>query len=151
MRFVSSVLAIAFAAAWTTGADAQTRREMEVCRSISDEGRRLACYDAIELLGATRRKYEILDLSELKSFALSYRGNLVEVGGWIEPGEEGLLFLGVDQADPEPMPVDFEQLSRRDREDFLEACGGGCEATVQGRVRPLNFTTGIVADALIAH
>ena len=50
-----------------------------------------------------------------------------------------------------PIPVDFDSLARRDREAFLEACGEGCEATVQGRVRPVNFTTGIVADTLIAH
>lgn len=151
MRLYVPVLAVGLACLAVADATAQTRREMEVCRSISDEDRRLACYDAIELLGTSRRKYEIIDLTELKGFALSYRGNLVEVGGWIRPGEEGLLFLGVDADDPHPLPVDFERLSRRDREDFLEACGGGCEATVQGRVRPVNFTTGIVADALIAN
>lgn len=132
-------------------AGAQTREDVLRCRSISDETRRLACYDAIELLGAPRSKYEILDLSELKGFALSYRGDLVEVVGWIRPGEQELLFLGTDQADPRPIPIDFQRLSRRDREDFLEACGGGCEGMVQGRVSPLNFTTGIVADTLTAR
>jgi hypothetical protein len=129
---------------------AQTREDMLRCRSISDEERRLACYDAVELTGNPRRKYEILDLTELKSFALTYRGNLVEVIGWIAPAED-FLFLGVDQSDSEPLPIDFEAIPRREREAFLRACGEGCEATVQGRVGPVNFTTGIVAETLIAR
>jgi hypothetical protein len=149
MRFRAS--AIVALALLNCSADAQTREDMLRCRSISDETRRLACYDAIELLGAPRSKYDIVDLSELKSFALSYRGELIEVAGWVRPGEDGLLFIGLDADDPSPMPVDFDQLSRSAREDFLEACGGGCEARVQGRVRPLNFTTGIVADTLTAR
>jgi hypothetical protein len=131
-------------------AQSQTREDMLRCRSISDEARRLACYDAVELAGNPRRKYEILDLTELKSFALTYRGDLVEVIGWIKP-EGDFLFLGVDQADTKPLPIDFESISRRDQEAFLGACGEGCEATVQGRVGPVNFTTGIVADTLTAR
>jgi hypothetical protein len=42
-------------------------------------------------------------------------------------------------------------LPRHERETFLEKCGSGCDATVQGRVRPVAFTTGIVADAIIVH
>jgi hypothetical protein len=130
---------------------AQTREDVLRCRSISDDTRRLACYDAVELTGNPRRKYEILDLTELKTFALTYRGDLVEVIGWIKPAEDNLLFLGVDQNDPKPLPIDFETIPRRDREAFLSACGAACEATVQGRVGPVNFTTGLVADTLIAR
>ena len=131
-------------------AHAQTREDILRCREIVDTERRLACYDAIELSGSPRSKYEVVDISELKGFALSYRGHLVEVQGWIKPGGD-LLLLGVDEADQSTIPIDFQALPRRDREAFLQACAEGCEATVQGRVRPVNFTTGIVADALVAH
>ncbi len=135
----------------SNGAQAQSRVEMERCRAIADEGRRLKCYDVIPLsTSAPRSKYERIDLSEFKKYALSYRGDLVEVTGWITPGPE-LLELGADEADKKPTPVEFDLLSRRDREDFLKACGPGCEATVQGRVKPANFTTGIAADALFVH
>ena len=147
MRFLGPAVVV-IAILSTGGVSAQTREDMLRCRSISDEARRLLCYDAVELQGAPRSKYEIVDLAELKNFALSYRGDLVEVAGWAKPGERDLLFLGLDEADLNPMPLDFEQLSRRDRQDFLEACGKGCEAIVQGRVQPLNFTTGIAVDAL---
>ena len=150
MRFVRILSGFVLGVAVCGVAAAQTREDMLRCRSISDEARRLACYDAVELSGNPRRKYDIVDLTELKSFALSYRGQLVEVRGWVEPAA-ALLFLGVDEADQTPLPVDFKAISRRDQEAFLEACGTGCEATVQGRVRPVNFTTGIVADTLIAH
>jgi hypothetical protein len=150
MRFVASIVIVVFGFAWSGAAAAQTRADMERCRSISDEGRRLTCYDAIELSPAPRSKYEVVDLAELKSFALSYRGQLVEVTGWIKPDED-LLSLGLDEVDPRPIPVDIESLPRRDRQSFLEACGAGCKATVRGRVRPVSFTTGIVADALIAN
>jgi len=131
-------------------AEAQTREDILRCRDITDTARRLACYDAIELTGSPRSKYEAVDLAELKGFALSYRGHLVEVSGWIKPADD-LMFLGVGEADENPIPVDFEAIGRRDLQTFLSACGEGCEATVQGRVRPLNFTTGIVADTLTAH
>jgi hypothetical protein len=150
MRLVASIVSILIGLAWGGPVAAQTREDMQRCRSISEEARRLSCYDAIELAPGPRSKYEIVDLAELKNFALSYRGDLVEVTGWIKPGEE-LFFLGVDEADGSPIPVDFDSLARRDREAFLNACGDGCEATVQGRVRPVNFTTGIVADTLVAH
>jgi hypothetical protein len=150
MRLAASTLIAVLCLALGGAAGAQTRPDMERCRSISEEGRRLACYDAIELSPGPRSKYQVVDLAELKSFALSYRGDLIEVRGWIKPGE-ALLFLGLDESDALPMPIEFESLARRDREAFLEACGGGCDATVQGRVTPVNFTTGIIADALIAH
>jgi hypothetical protein len=149
MRVIPPVLVCGLLLA-AGAAQSQTREDMLRCRSISDDDRRLACYDAVELTGNPRRKYEILDLTEVKSFALTYRGNLVEVIGWIKPADD-FLFLGVDQADPKPLPVDFASIPRRDREAFLRACGEGCDATVQGRVAPVNFTTGIVAETLIAR
>jgi hypothetical protein len=147
---ISRRLAILLGALICSSADAQTREEIMRCREILDTARRLACYDAIELSGSPRSKYEAVDLSELKGFALSYRGHLVEVSGWLRPGGDFLL-LGLDETDEHPIPVDANTILRRDREAFLQACGEGCEATVQGRVRPVNFTTGIVADTLVAH
>jgi hypothetical protein len=150
MRIVASIGFACLALISCGAARAQTLEDMQRCRSISDEARRLACYDRIELTSAPRGKYEIVDLAELKGFALSFRGHLVEVKGWFEPGEER-FFLGIDAADDQPMPVDVDSLPRRDLQAFRDACGDGCEATVQGRVRPVNFTTGIVADTLVAH
>ena len=150
MRLVASIVILLTGLVWGGLVQAQTLEDMQRCRAVSDETRRLGCYDAIELAPGPRSKYEKVDLAELKGFALSYRGQLVEVTGWIKPGAE-LFFLGLDEADARPIPVDFDSLPRRDRQAFLDACGAGCEATVQGRVRPVNFTTGIVADTLIAH
>lgn len=150
-RFLCFVVFLALGAAWAVMAEAQTREDMELCRAIEDDARRLACYDAIRLsTGPPRAKYEVVPLAELKAFALSFRGQLVEVSGWLMPGED-FLFLGVDGADERPIPVEYAAISRRERQAFLDLCGEGCLATVQGRVRPVNFTTGIVADALIAR
>jgi hypothetical protein len=130
---------------------AQEAGEIVRCRAIADDDRRLACYDAIATsAGSPLSKYEVVTLDELKEYALSYRGKLVETTGWLTPGGS-YLFLGLDKDDARPMPVDAENLERRARETLLERCGEGCEATIQGRVRPVNFTTGIVADALIAR
>lgn len=151
MRFFWVVMLSAFGFACAGGAWAQTREDMERCRAIENDARRLSCYDAIRLSpGPPRAKYETVPLEELRSFALSYRGQLVEVTGWLVPGEE-FLFLGVDETDEAPIPIDFENIPRRQREAFLEECGEACPAAVQGRVRPVNFTTGIVADALIVR
>jgi hypothetical protein len=151
MRFLSVVTSVALGIAWAGTAGAQTREEMERCRAIEDDSRRLACYDDIRLSpGQPRRKYEAVPLEELKSFVLSYRGQLVEVTGWLTPGDD-FLFLGVDESDESPIPVDFQTMPRQARAVFLDECGDGCTAAVQGRVRPVNFTTGIVADALIAR
>lgn len=148
MRFVFALVLLALG---VHGAVAQTRVEMERCRAIADATARLACYDAIQLSPSSAlSKYEVLDLSELKSFALSYRGDLVEVSGWVTPGAE-LMEIGADAADKNTIPIDDDLLSRRDRQSFVEACGKGCEATVQGRVRPVNFTTGIVADTIFVN
>jgi hypothetical protein len=150
MRFVCAVLCLGATLHSAGGAQAQTREDVLRCREIVDTTRRLACYDEIELTGSPRAKYETVDLAELKGFALTYRGHLVEVSGWIKPGGD-LMFIGVDEADASAIPIDFEAIARRDRDRFLAVCGEGCEATVQGRVRPVNFTTGIVADTLTAH
>jgi hypothetical protein len=150
MRFAAPLVAFLIALGWGASASAQTLEDMQRCRAISNEARRLACYDAIDLVSAPKPKYEPVDISELKGFALSYRGQLVEVSGWVKPGPESFS-LGVDEADERPMPIDFDSLSRRDRQAFLSACGDGCEATVQGRVTPVNFTTGIVADSIVAR
>jgi hypothetical protein len=151
MKFFCVVALAVFGLGWASSAPAQTREEMERCRAIENDARRLACYDDIRLSpGPPRSKYEALPLEELKSYALSYRGQLVEVVGWLTPGED-FLFLGVDETDEHPIPIEFEGIPRRDRREFLDACGEGCDAAVQGRVRPVNFTTGIVADALIVR
>jgi hypothetical protein len=151
MRFLSLATLVALGMGWANPAPAQTREDMERCRAIEHDMRRLACYDAIRLSpGPPRSKYEAVPLDELKSFALSYRGQLVEVTGWLTPGDD-FFFLGVDQADEDPIPIDFEAMPRQARQVFLADCGEGCAAEVQGRVRPVNFTTGIVADALIAR
>jgi len=150
MRLVLWTVLVALGLGWS-GALAQSRVEMERCRAIADDARRLKCYDAIQLsTSAPRSKYERVDLGEFKKYALSYRGDLVEITGWVTPSAE-ILQLGFDEDDDRPIPVEFDALSRRDRQDFLSACGEGCEATVQGRVKPVNFTTGIAADVLFVH
>jgi hypothetical protein len=144
-RFASVLLGVASAAA----AQAQMHQELQRCRAIADDVRRLACYDAVELSAAApRSKYEAIDLAELKTYALSFRGRFVEVSGWLRP-ERDYLLLGLGPEDEDPMPVGIETLPRRQRDDVLEACGSGCSAIVRGRVRPLNFTTGVVADDVI--
>ena len=150
MRFWASMVVACAGLAWGGAARAQTLEDMQTCRAISDDARRLACYDAIELVQSPRPKYAATDLSDLKAYALSYRGQLVEVSGWMKPEAE-LFFLGVDAADPRPIPINFDSIGRRDLQAFKSACGDGCQATVQGRVTPVNFTTGIVADTLVAR
>jgi hypothetical protein len=151
MRFLSVAMLVTLGMAWANSAPAQTREDLERCRAIEHDMRRLACYDAIRLSpGSSRSKYETVPLDELKSFALSYRGQLVEVTGWLAPGDD-LFFLGVDEADDDPIPIDITNMPRQDRQAFLRECGEGCPAEVRGRVSPVNFTTGIVADALIAR
>ncbi len=151
MRYPPAAFLLLFALSLSGVAEAQSREDMERCRLIVDDQRRLQCYDAIDLsTSEPRTKYEVIDLGDLKSYALSYRGTLVEVSGWLKPGPD-FLFLGIDAADDHPIPIEDENLPRRDRQTFLSICGGGCQATVQGRVSPVNFTTGIIADALIAR
>jgi hypothetical protein len=151
MRLLSAVMLSALSVAWGGAASAQTRDDIEHCRAIEDDARRLACYDGIRLSpGSPIAKYEIVAIEELKNFALSYRGDLVEVTGWLRPDDD-FWFLGVSATDERPIPIDFESMPRQQRQDFLRECGGGCKAAVQGRVRPVNFTTGIVADAMIVR
>ena len=151
MRLLCVAALIALGLSWAGAAAAQTREDVERCRAIADDARRLACYDDIRLSpGSPLSKYEVVPLDELKSFALSYRGQLVEVTGWLTPDGDR-FFLGVDETDESPMPIDFGSVPRQERQAFLAECGEGCDATVQGRVRPVNFTTGIVADAFIAR
>ncbi len=108
MRLVLWTVLVALGLGWN-GAQAQSRVEMERCRAIADEARRLKCYDAIQLsTSAPRSKYERVDLGEFKKYALTYRGDLVEVTGWVTPGSE-LLQLGSDETDKTPIPVEFEQ------------------------------------------
>jgi hypothetical protein len=148
----SAYLLLPMMLAMTCGpADAQTLEEMSRCRAIADESRRLACYDAIELAPVSRlSKYEPVELSELEEYSLTYRGRFVEVVGWVAPQRDHLV-LGSDAADAAAMPVEIEALPRRRRDDLLEQCGTGCEATVRGRVAPVRFTTGIVADDVIVR
>jgi hypothetical protein len=123
--------------------------ELGLCRAIEDGARRLECYDAIPLRpNLLRRKYEAVPLDELKTYRLSYRGRLVEVEGWVKPDGE-YLALGLSGDDATPMPIDVEALNRRDRQAVFEECAAGCEAVVQGRVGPVNFTTGIAADTVV--
>lgn len=151
MRFLLLAFGVAFGAIGIESSEAQTREDLTRCRAIEDEARRLVCYDRIELSQASpRSKYETVDLEELKEFSLSFRGRLVEVTGWIDPGEE-FLQLGLDEADSNPMPVAFRSLGRSQQQAFFDACGEGCYATVQGEVGPVRFTTGIVAEVLIPH
>ena len=150
-KFLLPATAAALGVSLAAAALAQTRADIERCRAIEDDPRRLDCYDAIRLSTTTAPiKYESVELDELKDYALTYRGRLVEVAGRVRP-EGDFLFLETEEGDPSPMPVDIEALARRDREDVLSQCGSGCEATVQGRVRPVNFTTGIVADSVVVH
>src|SRR3954464_4532531 len=111
MRFVASIGFVLVGMLCGGFAEAQTLDDMLRCRAISDGTRRLACYDAIEVAPAPKPKYEKVDLSDLKNYALSYRGELVEVSGWVKPGPE-LFFLGADQSDTHPIPIDFELLAR---------------------------------------
>jgi hypothetical protein len=151
MRLVHAIILAAFGLGAAGAANAQTRDEMERCRAIESEMRRLACYDAIRLSpGPPRSKYEMVPLEDLQRFALSYRGDLVEVFGWLTPGDD-FFYLGADESDERTVPIDVQNVPRRDREEFLQECGEGCAAAVQGRVRPVNFTTGIVADAIFAR
>jgi hypothetical protein len=152
MRFRSWLLIAALGAGLVGGAQAQSRPDLERCRAINDSLRRLGCYDGIPLSAPppSRGRYEVFTLAELKTDALTLRGRFVEVTGWITPGED-LFRLGSDSADETTIPIDPRTLSRAERRSFLEACGDGCDATVQGSVRPVGFTTGIVADLLIPH
>lgn len=130
---------------------AQTQEDLARCRIIADDARRLGCYDAIPSSpAAPRSKYERVALAELKTYALSYRGRLIEVVDWIRP-ERDFFLLGSDAGDKNPLPVDMRALSREQRESLARLCPSGCRATIQGRVGPVNFVTGIVAETVLVH
>lgn len=150
MRLSFLACALACAVVFAGAAHAQTREEFVRCRAIEDDARRLACYDAISLLSSPRSKYEAVSVEELRDFALSYRGRFVEVVGWVVAGERFLVLKQSGDA-TQSLPVDIRTLSRAEQQELAEQCGGGCEATVQGRVAPVNFTTGIVADEIVVH
>jgi hypothetical protein len=151
MWMMFMALAVAAGFGWAAEAQAQSRLDLERCRSINDGLRRLSCYDAIILSQPppTRSKYEIVPLAELQAYALTYRGRFVEVTGWLTPGPD-LFQLTANAGDENPLPVDVRAIDRRQRDAFAEQCGEGCDATIQGRVGPVGFTTGIAADLLIA-
>lgn len=148
MRSAYIVILAACAAAAATGAAGQTLDSIARCRSIEDDARRLSCYDSIALPSSQRSKYEMVPLEELQDYALSYRGRLVEVEAWLSL-VDGRMRLSADAGDEKTIPVDIESLPRRMRDDLRERCADGCAAVVQGQVRPVSFTTGIVADAVI--
>jgi hypothetical protein len=150
MRLFCWALAVAGSLLWTSVSSAQ-EDELGLCRAIEDDSRRLECYDEIPLRpGLLRRKYEAVPLEELRTYRLSYRGRFVEVEGWVAPSGE-YLSLGAAPDDSSTMPVELETLPRRDREALLEQCASGCSAVVRGRVSPVNFTTGIIADTVVAR
>src|ERR671917_663817 len=143
MRRVGFVIVV-MVGALVSAAPAQVRREIETCRAIADDGLRLHCYDAIGLprAGAPRPKYERVELAELEEFPLSYRGSLVEVTGWLVPsGDFFLLKTHPEAADA--LPVEAEALTRQQRQSILATCAEGCGAIIQGKVAPVNFSTGI--------
>jgi hypothetical protein len=151
MRFSTVPIIAICLFALLTAAWAQTHEDLGRCRIITDSARRLACYDAIPLSAtAPRSKYEPVQLAELRTYALSYRDRLVEIVGWIRPEREDFL-LGSDANDGSPFPVDLRLLTRQQRDSIAQQCPAGCEATIQGRVGPVNFVTGIVAETLVVH
>ncbi len=134
-----------------TGVWAQTHEEINRCRGIADDARRLACYDAIRLSPLLPpSKYERLAIADLQNYALSYRGRLVEVEGWIRP-ERDFYLLGAALDDPRPLPVDVRVLGRRERDQLAGQCAAGCAVLIQGRVGPVNFVTGIVAETVLVR
>ena len=136
---------------WPAVAWAQAREDLARCRAIAEDARRLACYDAIQLSpSAPRSKYEPVALADLQGYALSYRGRLIDVTGWIRP-ERDFYLLGATAQDAKPLPVDVRVLGRRERDQLAQQCPAGCEASIQGRVGPVNFVTGIVAETVLVR
>ena len=149
MRVIRSVFLAVVCVLLAPAASAQTRQDIERCREIREDQLRLQCYDAIVLPPGrlTRSKYEVIDLAELAGYPLSYRGRLVEVSGWLTPSED-VFFLSMAAEADKGLPIEADSLSRRDREALIAACIEGCQARVQGKVAPVNFTTGIIADSV---
>lgn len=149
MRISRFVLLTLIGVSWSCPAPAQLRGDFARCRSIEDDARRLECYDRIgaDATPSIRSKYEVVELRELKAFPLSYRGDLVEVRGFLVPTPD-IFDLKLDEGDTRPFPVNVESLSRHTLELVTQACGPGCPATVRGKVGPLAFVTGIIADSI---
>ena len=149
MRVIHSVVLVTLCVLWAPAAAGQTLQDIERCREIGEGQLRLQCYDAIIIRPGrlTRSKYEVVDLAELAEYPLSYRGRLVEASGWLTLSEDIFLLSTAADAD-DGLPIEADSLSRRDRETLVAACLEGCQATVQGKVAPVNFTTGIIADAV---
>ena len=151
MRLRPAILLTLLAAvvALPGAARAQLVEDVSRCRNVDDPARRLACYDQIPLSSAApRSKYEVVSLADMLGYRLSYRGRLVEVRGWLEP-DARFFSIRENEGDPLYLPVDFDALTRRELQAFRQTCGTGCRVIVQGRVGPVNFTTGIVADTLV--
>ncbi len=149
MRFSCFALLTLIGVSWSCAAPAQMRGDLARCRSITDDTRRLECYDGLSAEPDFPRlgKYNSVALQELKAFPLSYRGRFVEVRGWLVPTPD-IFELKLDEQDPRPFPVNVESLSRHDRETLVQRCGAGCPALVRGKVGPVAFVTGIVADSI---
>lgn len=149
MRFNRLVLLTLAGVAWSCAAPAQLRGDFARCRSIEDDARRLECYDGLDAAPSfpTLGKYSSVELQELKAYPLSFRGRLVEVRGWLVPTSD-IFELKLDEQDASPFPVNVESLSRHDRETLVSACGPGCPALVRGKVGPVAFVTGIIADSV---
>ena len=151
MRRVGFVIVVMMGAL-ASAAPAQMRREIETCRAIADDALRLQCYDGIGLprAGAPRPKYERVELGELEEYPLSYRGSLVEVTGWLIPSGDFFL-VKTDPEAADALPVEAEALTRHQLQSILATCAEGCGAIVQGKVAPVNFSTGIIADTIRAE
>ena len=133
----------------STAALGQTRDGLLRCRAIAEDAPRLACYDALALPPAPGRgKYEPVALEDLSEAPLSFRGRLVEVTARIMSGQDGWT-LSPGGPNGRELPLDLNALPRQQRESLRGGCATGCEATVQGRVAPVRFVTGIVADAVL--
>lgn len=130
-------------------AEAQTREDLLRCRAVSEDIRRLGCYDRLRLPreASGGGKYESITLEELKGDLLGYRGQLVDVSGRLIIALNRLS-LSLADDDPAPVPLDVSAMSRNQRQAVIDACGEGCQAVVRGTVGPVAFTTGIVADSV---
>ena len=135
-------------------AQAQEATEIARCRSIGDDGERLACYDRIADVARQTpplgggRGYRAMSLTDVKLDQDSLRGRPVEVSGnLVMMGQ--MAMLRFDAMDTSPLLVDFDAVPREQRRAMLERCGMlGCAATIRGRVDRVMAQPGIVAATL---
>lgn len=135
-------------------AQAQEVTEIARCRSIGDDGERLACYDRIADVARQTpppgggRGYQAMSLTDVKLDQDTIRDRKVEVSGnLVMMGEMALLRF--DATDTSPLMLDFKGVPREQRRLMLERCGMlGCTATVRGRVGRVMHHSGILADSL---